>query len=89
MTDEQQKPVPEVKEQPQEAKGLVDKAYEVAAQLEAANKQALEIIQRQESILAKQMLAGRADAGAVIKQPTTEELAQAEADKMLSLYRRR
>ena len=58
---------------------LVDGAYAAAERIEAANKKQEELIQRQEELIAKQMLAGRTEAGQVKEKPkeeTPEEYAE-------------
>ena len=78
-----------ISEPKQEGEGLVDKAYKAAEKLEAANKKTEELIQRQEALIAKQMLGGRAQAGTIIKtQSETEaEQIQSEAKRIASLFK--
>jgi len=54
---------------------LISQADAVAARIEAANKQAAELLQRQEAILARNLLSGRAEAGQAAPQIS-------EADKI-------
>lgn len=79
---EEQKPITqEVK--PVEAAGMIDKAVAAAARLEEANKKHEELLNRQETLAAKQMLAGKAEAGAAPVQAPVEN-AKAYAERVMS-----
>lgn len=69
-----------------EAAGLIDKANQAAERLEAANKKTEELIRRQEQLAAKQMLAGRSEAGQTQPQKTPEEMAEQKARETLANY---
>jgi len=70
--------------------GLLDKAAAVAEKLEAANKRSEELINRHEAIIAKQMLAGRSEAGFKVKTALEqqEDEAQREADAIVKRFRK-
>lgn len=48
---------------------MLDRADALARRIEEANKKTEELIARQEAIAARQMLAGRAEAGSIPAQP--------------------
>ncbi len=76
---EKEKPTEEKKEEKVEASTMVDSAYVAAERLEAANKKTEELIVRQEELMAKQALAGKAEAGTEPEKPkesTDEEYAK-------------
>jgi hypothetical protein len=52
-----------------QSSGLVDDAYDAAERLEDANEKQEELLERQEALFAKQLLAGKAEAG---KSPERE-----------------
>lgn len=58
---------------------LIAKADAVAARMEAANKVAEELLRRQEEILARNMLSGRAEAGSVVRIESDDEKYKREA----------
>jgi len=58
---------------------LIERADFVAKRMEEANKKAEELLSRQEAILARNMLSGRAEAG--YPQKTAEELQKEQIDK--------
>lgn len=51
---------------------LVEKAIETAQRIEAANKRTEELLQRQEELMARNILGGRSDAGTTIPEPKAE-----------------
>ena len=61
--------------------GLIDRANSSAERLEVALKKQEELIRRQEEIIAKRMLAGRADAGNV--ETPKEETAKEYKDRVM------
>lgn len=52
---------------------LLQQAEAIAARMEAANKETKELLERQEAIKAKELLAGRSEAGQVVPQLTDED----------------
>lgn len=58
---------------------LIDHADAVATRMEAANKKAEELIERQEKIAARLLLSGRTEAGTVLK--SSEELEKEQIEK--------
>lgn len=70
---------------------LIDKAESIAKKIEEGNKKFEELVKRQEQAIAKQMLAGRADAGQINKTPeeTMDAEAQRMADATINRFRRR
>ena len=62
-----------------QSSGLVDDAYDAAERLEDANEKQEELLERQEALFAKQLLAGKAEAGKSPEAPkelTDEEYAE-------------
>ena len=55
-----------------EANDLIEKANLAAERLEAANKKQEELLDRQQNIMAKQILAGKAEAGIQPEKPKEE-----------------
>lgn len=88
MTEEikQETPKEEVKEAPksEEAKGLVEKAYDAAAKLKAENDRHETLLKQQQELYSKQLLSGRADAG--IPQKSPEEKMKEDAEKVVKGY---
>lgn len=68
-----------------ETESIVERANKAAERLEQANKKLEENMIKQEQLLARQVLGGRADAGQVINK-TPDEVAKADATKLLSKY---
>jgi len=83
--DEEEKPKETTEEntdeglQPESTK-LIDDANSAAERLETANKKQEELLNKQEQIMAKQALAGRADAGQ--QSEKKEEVSDTEYAKM-------
>jgi len=71
---------PEIPKKEGEATGLIDKASIQADRLEAANKKHEELIEREEEITAKRMLAGRGVAGEPSKTPEQSEQENLDAE---------
>lgn len=73
--------------QPQETQDLsmVDKAMQTADRLERENKRFEELLKQQEALIARQMLAGRSQAGQPqkTKEETEREEIEAEAKKLM------
>ena len=63
---------------------LLDQAQKIADRIEAGNKQALEILNRQEALAAKQLLGGRADVQ--VKQRTPEDDLEEMANNAVKKY---
>ncbi len=74
MPEEQTKINPEAKAENQEpaVDSLLEKSLVLAERLEAANQRAEEITRKQEQLMARQMLSGRADAGHQPEKPKEE-----------------
>lgn len=68
-------------EQSVEQPSIVEKANSVAERIEAANKKAEEILKQQQEFYSKNLLGGRAAAGAIQKTP--EETMQEEIKKQV------
>ena len=62
---------------------LIDKATQAAVRLEAANKEMLELLDRQEKIKAHAIIAGETEAGTPVKEVTPEEKSIQSAREML------
>lgn len=58
---------------------LIDAANSAAQRMEAANQEAAKLLARQEAIIARSALGGRADAGTAVNDPQQEIDAQAAA----------
>lgn len=71
----------EEQEEEKDPVSVVDVANKAAERLEAANKETLKLIQRQEKMMVEKTLAGSTDASEPAM--TTEEKGIAEAKKML------
>jgi hypothetical protein len=65
-----------------ETSSIIDRADAVAQRMEAANKKAEELLQRQEAIAARMMLSGRAEAGQITKTP--EQAKKEEIDAKIA-----
>ena len=65
----------------EETTDLIEKAKMTAERLEAANVQALKIVERHEQLMAKALLGGKTIAGQ--KQKTQSEIEQEEADQLV------
>ena len=62
-----------------EEKTLLQKAEEVAERIEKANKEAKEILERQERLRAEKLLGGTTEAGIPAKERTEEERKREQA----------
>ena len=62
-----------------ETASLIDRADKVAERMEQSNKQAEELLKRQEAVAARMMLGGKSEAGELRK--TTEQLEDEKEDK--------
>lgn len=69
-----------------EETGLVDSAHSVAERLGKQLDEYKQLLNRQEQLYAKQLLAGRSRAGEVVKVKTEDDVAQEEADKFLERF---
>jgi hypothetical protein len=64
----------------EEKKGLVENAAEVAAKLEAANKQFEDLLKKKEELMAREMLAGRSTASNTVVEDPAEAKKKAALD---------
>jgi len=68
------------------ASSLIDSALATAERLESANKKTEELIKRQEEVLARQLLSGRADVSQQEAPKTTEQTAQELGHNLVKKY---
>ena len=63
---------------------MADRAIEAATRLEKANENTEKNLDRQEALLARQMLSGQTEAGVQSREKTQAEIDKEEADKILA-----
>ena len=66
--------------------GLINKGSDVAEMIEKANAEARKILEEQKEFTAKQMLAGRANAGSGETEKTQEDKDKEQADSIIANY---
>ena len=87
--DEKDKPIEKENTSPEKGSEVIEKkdkiatAKEIVERQEAANRKTEELLQRQEDLLAEQIVSGNADAGQEAKQETEEEKTEKEAKGIL------
>jgi len=69
MEEKKPEEVKPKEEKPEEKLRVLDEAQKTADRIEAANKKQEELLQKQEEIMAKQMLAGKSEAGQEPEKP--------------------
>jgi len=68
------------------APDLVNKAFEAYEKLKKQNEAMAKNLRKLEELQAIDVLSGRAEAGAVPKQKTQDEIDQEEADKVIKMF---
>ncbi len=75
-----------IKKEKPKTSSLIDGANTAAERLEKANIKTEELISRMEEVSAEKMLAGRGEAGQIVKEKTQEEKDQEAADKITGQF---